>query len=311
MERKHYLDFMKGIAAVLVVIQHIFITGTDSKSGIFIAWFHNPVFFLVSGILFYYSLEKQKDASPFKLYAKAFLSLLIPFFIWNIIDIAFCLAFKIQIFSFVSNAAWFLAVLFLAHCFIITIKNIPNKVALFVIPVLLFGGMIISAFYISFLAKICTFTLIVYLGYLIAHFPPAKKTSFIITGLLLLSLSGLIILAVTMRFSIADGIKPGIRLIVNMIADIICACTVLFIVKLTYGLIEKVPITKFFALLGQYTLYIYLIPFPLMCIISRFCNNAYILFLASILVPLWIGILIKGTLIDHILFNPYHLFIKK
>ncbi len=311
MERKNYIDFMKGIAAVLVVIQHVFITRLENKSGVFIPWFHNPVFFIASGILFHLSLERQKDIGYGNLYLKSFLSLLLPFIIWNIIDISVCIIFKRPFYSITSNAAWFLAVLFATHCFIITIKDIKNKTILLIIPIFLLIGMIISSFYMSFLAKICTFTFIVYLGYSIEQFPPSKKASHIITGILLLLLAGLISLVLARQYTIEDGVRPGIRLTVNMIANIISACTVLFVVRLFYNLFEKLPLTKFFCLLGQYTMYIYLIPFLLTTILSMFCSNVIIHFLASILIPLAIGILIKGSIIDKILFKPYQLFMRK
>ena len=69
-DRKHYIDLMRGIAAVLVVVQHCFIIGTESRGGIYVSWFHNPVFFIASGILLQGSLERQKDAGLSKLFGK-------------------------------------------------------------------------------------------------------------------------------------------------------------------------------------------------------------------------------------------------
>ena len=85
--RKHYIDLMRGIAAILVVIQHTLVTGTDSMAGVFVSWFHNPVFFIASGILLYGSLGRQEETGTLRLCLRQLLSLLVPFIVWNIIEI--------------------------------------------------------------------------------------------------------------------------------------------------------------------------------------------------------------------------------
>ena len=309
--RKHYIDLMRGIAAILVVIQHTFITNAESKGGVFISWFHNPVFFIASGILLYGSLQRQKDTGTLRLYLKQALSLLVPFIIWNIIDALICAAFKKPLFSLASNAAWFLAVLFFAHCFIITIRKVTSPAAILAIFVLLLAGMAVSTFFASFIAKVLTFTCIVYLGYNIERFQISQKVSITLNILLLAAVGGVAAFVILQQFTVADGITTGYRLLINMLAIILSASLMLFSMRNIYGLLAKIPATPFFCLLGQYTMQLYLLPFPLCSVAGLFFSSPWLMFLLSIFGSLLIGILIKNTIIDKILFRPARLFAKK
>ena len=309
--RKHYIDLMRGIAAILVVIQHTFITGTDSMAGVFVSWFHNPVFFIASGILLYGSLERQKDTGTLRLYLRQLLSLLIPFIIWNIIDASICIALKKELFSLAGNAAWFLAVLFFAHCFIITIRKIRNTAAMLAVFALLLAGIAASSFIASFIAKVLTFTFIAYLGYNIERFQLSQKASITANILLLAAFDGVVAFVILQQFTIADGITSGYRLLVNMAAIILSASLMLFSIRNLYDLLAKVPLTPFLNLLGQYTMQIYLLPFPLCSLAGLFFSSPWLMFLISIFGSLLIGILIKGTIIEKILFRPAQLFTKK
>lgn len=309
--RKHYIDLMRGIAAILVVIQHTFITEVNSQIGVFISWFHNPVFFIASGILLYDSLERQKDTGTLKLYLRQVLSLLVPFIIWNIIDILLCVTFKQELFSLASNAVWFLAVLFFAHCFIITIRKVRSTAAILTIFALLLAGIVASSFIASFIAKVLTFTFIVYLGYNIERFKLSPRASIIVNLILLVACGGITAFVTIQQFTIADGITTGFRLVVNMVAIILSASFMLFSMQNFYGLLAKIPLTPFFCFLGQYTMQIYLLPFLLCSVAGLFFSSPWLMFLISIFGSLLIGILIKDTIIEKILFRPARLAMKK
>ena len=129
--------------------------------------------------------ERQKDAGLSKLFGKQLLSLFVPFVIWNILDALLCLAFHTPIYSLASNAVWFLAVLCFAHCAIIPVRKVTRKAVILLLFALLLAGMLASAFIASFLAKVFTFTCIVYLGFIIERFPLPKRTAIIVNLLLL------------------------------------------------------------------------------------------------------------------------------
>lgn len=311
MERKHYIDFMRGMAAILVVMQHTFFTDIESRAGMFVSWFHNPVFFIASGILLYGSLEKRRNSSRMRLYIWQALSLLLPFIIWNIIDALVCLASGQPIYGFSSNAVWFLAVLFFAHCAVITVKDISSKAGILAVFALLLAAMAISSFYSSLLAKIFTFTLIVYAGFNIERFRPSKKTGIIANAILLILLCGMAACAVRLHFTARDGIVPGKRLALSMLATIISSSTVLLTTRNINGILEKNPPARLFCLLGKYTIQIYLIPFVLLPVVTRLTGNPYLIFIISLAAPTLIGMLTKDTIIDKILFRPARLFVKK
>ncbi|MCR5621983.1 MAG: acyltransferase [Treponema sp.] len=311
MERKHYIDFMRGMAAILVVMQHTFFTDVDSRAGMFVSWFHNPVFFIASGVLLYGSLEKRKDSPRLGLYLRQALSLLLPFVIWNAIDLSVCLATGQPLYSFSSNAVWFLAVLFFAHCAIITVKDISNRAAVLAIAAVLLAAMVASSFYSSFIAKIFTFTLIVYIGFNIERLSPSKKAGALANAILFLLLCGTAAVAIGGQFTAKDGIVPGARLAISMLATTISSSTVLFTARNLDGILEKLPLAKVFCLLGTYTMQIYLIPFVLLVPLTRLTGNRFVIFILSLAIPTLIGMLTKDTLFDKILFRPAQLLKKR
>lgn len=309
--RKHYIDLMRGIAAILVVIQHTLVTGTDSMAGVFVSWFHNPVFFIASGILLYGSLGRQEETGTLRLCLRQILSLLVPFIVWNIIDGLICLALNKPLFSLASNAAWFLAVLFFAHCFIITIRKVRSRAAILAVFAILLAGIAASSFIASFAAKVLTFTCIVYLGYNIESLRLSQKTCITVNLLLLAAFAAAAFLVMRQQFTVADGITSGYRLLVNMAAIILSASLMLFSMRNLYGLLAKIPLTPALCFLGQYTMQLYLLPFPLCSLAGLFSGSPWLMFLISIFGSLLIGILIKDTIIDKILFRPARLFAKK
>ena len=64
-KRLDYLDMVKGIGIILVVVGHS--TYVSDGTLTWLASFHMPLFFILSGILFAY---KGSDGEPFAQYAK-------------------------------------------------------------------------------------------------------------------------------------------------------------------------------------------------------------------------------------------------
>lgn len=83
-KRLDYLDMVKGVGIILVVVGH---SGYVSENTL--AWlssFHMPLFFIVSGILFAY---RESEKEPFLPYLKRrFCGMMIPYFWFSFINIA-------------------------------------------------------------------------------------------------------------------------------------------------------------------------------------------------------------------------------
>lgn len=92
-ERNIFIDVIKGIAIILVVFGHCIQCGTalcenrsffDSPIFMAIYSFHMPLFMIISGYLFYFSINKYSTISNIK---KRFTNILLPLFIWHTIYI--------------------------------------------------------------------------------------------------------------------------------------------------------------------------------------------------------------------------------
>lgn len=87
MQRDNTVDFLKGMAILLVAIGHF---NPVQQVGDFIYSFHMPLFFFLSGITFWYSygakLHKGNNIkSTLNILGKRFASLLLPYISWSII----------------------------------------------------------------------------------------------------------------------------------------------------------------------------------------------------------------------------------
>ena len=78
-ERNKKIDFMKGLAIILMVMGHASAPGSH-----LIVLFNMPVFFMISGYLFNLSSIKSKN-DLFKFYLRKIKSLWGTYFLWNMI----------------------------------------------------------------------------------------------------------------------------------------------------------------------------------------------------------------------------------
>lgn len=181
-ERELWIDVLKGIAILLVVVGH----NCEGKLNSFIFSFHMPLFFLISGYLFSSKLPK-------KYFIKSFERLLIPYFSFLIIlTIPFIIinihkevSIKENITLIISNLLgggnltgalgplWFITVLFVANNvfnFIIYLKKIP--VFFIFIPLLTIVGFLLIYYnnYLPWnLSVVPIAVLYLGVGYLLKH----------------------------------------------------------------------------------------------------------------------------------------------
>ena len=104
-----WVDYYKVIGIFLIVLGHSIFRNSDLTKFLYI--FHVPIFFFISGYL------EKNNPCPTKEYLKKLLySLIIPYFIWNILYFPFHLSFRSVIAMVVglppwNGASWFLMVL--------------------------------------------------------------------------------------------------------------------------------------------------------------------------------------------------------
>ncbi len=148
MEKKRlgYLDTAKGIGIILVVAGH---SGLVSENALtWLASFHMPLFFIISGMLLCHKKEEEKDyRASLKKKARV---MLLPYLYFSLIYIAIDIAYIIrrpELFSWdiVGNAAletasfygisvlWFLPVLFFAEAVFLLLRKKTGHVLTFAV----------------------------------------------------------------------------------------------------------------------------------------------------------------------------------
>ena len=150
-KRLSYIDMAKGIAIILVVAGHSTLMGKGPLT--FITSFHMPLFFIISGLLFYYKNTKSEDFKSFA--RKRFFGMMVPYISFSVIYLIFYyLQLKsselitpeyihdayLQTFSLYGiSVLWFLPAIFFGEIiFYFLIKKLPGKVSAIIIVILAF-----------------------------------------------------------------------------------------------------------------------------------------------------------------------------
>ena len=133
-KRNDYIDIVKGIAIVLVVIGHCiqfgsgkayFLEGDYFSNPVFkfIYSFHMPLFMLVSGYLFYYSINRD----VWSIIKSKFIGIILPLISWHTLYQFICIingdhiSFRVFFLSY-FHTLWFLRALFYS-CLLILFVN--------------------------------------------------------------------------------------------------------------------------------------------------------------------------------------------
>jgi fucose 4-O-acetylase-like acetyltransferase len=133
--RNQYFDVIKGIAIILVILGHCIQFGSGEKYFlneqyfgnpvfIFIDSLHMPLFMIISGILFFYMINKYSTEEMLK---SCFTKNLLPIFVWTtlinigllIIKIVFGISldltsFMTSLLNQYLNTLWYLWAIFIA-----------------------------------------------------------------------------------------------------------------------------------------------------------------------------------------------------
>jgi len=83
MKRIHYIDFVKGIGIILVILGHISYISDTTRT--FVVSFHMPLFFILSGMLI--CLRNEAERPVIETLKKKFRRMMIPYYIYSVIGI--------------------------------------------------------------------------------------------------------------------------------------------------------------------------------------------------------------------------------
>ena len=197
-ERVNWIDTVRGIAIVCVMLGHI--DWGENPLCVWIYSFHMPIWFFLSGVLAYHTREAAKPALPRFIQRKA-ARLLYPYFTFSLISIAYisvCLGFgrdtvllllaMISLLG-ISGAMWFLPVMFFSSVLFESLGRIKLRrfLILLLLLALIYAGDRFSPFeYYYAVQRVLIATSFIFLGYYYAAAvaaAPIKKSALLLVGL--------------------------------------------------------------------------------------------------------------------------------
>lgn len=160
--RVEWVDKIKGIAILLVILGHI----SDTKGCLqnWIYSFHMPLFFCVSGCLYYINERQNMSISVFEYIKKKLARLIYPYFTYALVGIVYqllrfrCDEIKDAIFKTITlqgySTLWFLPTLFFAELFFHICMRIHKKGIILFLLIFFLGSFFCSYSEINFYVMI-------------------------------------------------------------------------------------------------------------------------------------------------------------
>ena len=191
-KRLDYIDEIRGIAILLVVVGHIIqFNGISKNNSVFefIYSFHMPLFFAISG----YITQKVTNITNTKQYItflkKKFIALIIPLLTWSLVVNKLFLKEKWNTLNWsdiqnvlISPGLWFLQALFVIFCFYgifnwISSKKIRiNPIINFLISILPVISLSLFAIYIQFMGVyLVLYSIAFYIGVILSKYILVEK----------------------------------------------------------------------------------------------------------------------------------------
>lgn len=139
-DRKHYVDYIKAIGMILVILGHINFANESIKAWIYA--FHMPLFFFATGLI------TRPEKIDCKFILKKFCGLMIPYFLWGLIysELSFGNLARLFYGSYYTiskagslSSLWFLPTMFIAVLIVQVILGATNnKIAIGMIAIVSF-----------------------------------------------------------------------------------------------------------------------------------------------------------------------------
>lgn len=316
MKRDKSADYVKAIAAVLVVIFHIpQLTGGMLESVwsgfiLFLYTTHVPAFFVVSGVMLEKSMRKY---APIEVIKNKFFNIQIVGVIWTLLYIPM----YNNDLSRAFHNMWYFYFLFAGVLIIVaaTFVKINNRI----LSIILFLLFIILAFYSRQFSKLFLHVLLIEFGYLLGEkgcgINLGRKNSLLVLVVYCLSY---IIYGMIYDFNMSNENQMRIPLILLMLLKIVGAFVIPSLVSLFCNIdSDDIILEKFnkcLSYIGENSLTIYILQWPFCRIVENIPVVSIWQMLLEVIICLVICSLltevIKKIRLYNLLFRPYEL-VKK
>lgn len=269
-KRIDYIDEIRGIAILLVVIGHIIqFNGISKNNSVFefIYSFHMPLFFAISG----YITQKVTHITNAKQYKsfikKKFIALIIPLLTWSLIVNNFFLkeGWNTLHWSDIQNVLispglWFLQVLFVILCFYGIFNWINSKISLnpiinFLISILPVISLSFFTIYIKFMGiYLALYSIAFYIGVILSKYIFVEK---LCTKTITYAIAIIVFMVLSTHWTFNGNY-------IDDILKITISATAFIVLLNLFTRIElSISIKHYLQLLGKYSLAIYVIQFYL------------------------------------------------
>lgn len=300
-KREYWIDFIKGIAILLVIICHIRGQYATDEFEILIGTLHNPAFYFASGYL--YAQTKKKYGK--QLFIKNMMRLLVPFMewsiIWGILEWVICKVSVINAIIGATQKLWFLAVLFICTVFASLLDHYQISIKWVYLTFVI--CLVVGVYTSSMIAKILEAMLIFRIGIDWNRFKPTRKMACIPVVFWMIG----IVLMYEGVFDYSDTITPsGYRLLIYLVVCICGGCLMNGIALNSENHITENNF-KLIRYVGRNSLYFYVLHFGGIYYLEHSQVNMINCVIASIMcmgLPIIYVQTLKKTFVEKILFTP-------
>jgi len=307
MERKCSYDFAKGLAVVWVIFFHTYQLYDAAILPIvtIMGTLHNPLFFLVSGILLSKSIGKTSSLG--EVLKKKFVGLMGVFILWTIIEtLIYFIVYKpvlslgglIGASFWAVNHLWFFPVLFISSMIVALIHclKLTRKQQLLIGIGWIILGVIVGLFS-TFVCKIVLFSFLVWFGGNVED----NRYGKLYLSIYLCAVAGFIL---TTFITYTDNTYPGVKCDIYMLIMLLGGIVEYYLVSiLPISILSK----KAMCFLGRNSLYYYVLS-PLVLLFNRAQISLSIFLIETVLafaIPTVFVLLFQDSIVDCVLFKPF------
>jgi fucose 4-O-acetylase-like acetyltransferase len=304
-ERLTYIDQMRGIAILLVIMGHLIqFNGLGLNNAVFefIYSFHMPLFFIISGYIGFKTVKVNGLKSYILLLKKKFIGLMLPLLFWSLIVTKYFFTDHWTVISIDDLASvfyrpnlWFLSTLFYIFVFYglfywITSKfNKKNHFYIDAVFVCLFIGASILLDYLHILSSFGLYTIFFYFGTLISKY---SKIENLIMNLLVFTSCILLFLILVCHWSLGENtLDDFYKLLISALSFVI-------LMNICRRIVWNPVISKQVTNFGIYSLCIYVEQFHVTKLlvnnVSLVEMNPFILFIFSAVISIILGYICIG-----------------
>lgn len=315
-ERLKYIDHLKGLAIIFVVMGHFiqYNTVESIRNSLFevIYSFHMPLFMFISGYVAFKTITDVIFSNYLLFLKKKAISLLIPFFIWPLIIQPFC--FKHEQLSIIKRGMgllvnpgaglwflWFLFFMSLIYSLFLRISTKQNQSKLIVFDLVIFLVIFVAVFSMRFVGVInyidsfCLHLSFFFIGVFVSKY---EKLRVIIMKNIVFAISifGFALLSPYYEFISETKINLIIKCYLSLLAIIIL-----------YNVFRRIDLPgyldKLFVLFGQNSLIIYVTHFSFIYVLPNQYHIVTLPIFLELIIPLIfsISIIFLCIIIGHVI----------